>query len=62
MLAGSHAAFERLREACEELSAYAVHFRYPGLRATEEDAVEAVGLASAIRDAIRAELGLVEPA
>lgn len=53
---------ERLRAACERLTPYAVGFRYPGERASGEEAEEAIALASQIRSAIRLKLDLIDDA
>ena len=44
---------------CESLAPYAVHFRYPGGEASEDDAMVALGHAEVVRSAIRQALGLL---
>jgi HEPN domain-containing protein len=56
LLIARHPDLEALRAACEGLSPYAVHFRYPGGSATPEDATEAIAWTELIRAAIRAKL------
>ena len=58
MLTSISAGLEELRHACEELSPYAVTFRYPGGEVWEDDAREALRLVTRVRTVIRKELGL----
>ena len=60
-LATARPEIEELRDPCERLAPYAVHFRYPGEQAREEDAAEAVRYATQIRTALRAALSLDSP-
>ena len=57
VLLPEHPALEDIRLLCERLTPYAVGFRYPGEKATEEEAVEAVDLADQIRAVLRTKLG-----
>ncbi|MBI2952040.1 HEPN domain-containing protein [bacterium] len=56
----AHPDLEGLRVACERLTPYAVGFRYPGEKATGEEAEEAVDLSRQVRAAVRLKLGLVD--
>jgi HEPN domain-containing protein len=49
---------ERLRQPCEQLTPYAVGFRYPGEEVTAEEAQDAIHLAQQIRDVARIKLGI----
>lgn len=51
-----HPDLENLRASCEQLTPYAVGFRYPGEEATTEDAEMAIQLAQKIRNVIRDKL------
>jgi hypothetical protein len=51
-----HPDLENLRASCEQLTPYAVGFRYPGEEATIEDAEMAIQLAQKIRNVIRDKL------
>ena len=53
-----YADLETLRPACEQLSRYAVAYRYPGQRATRDEAEDAVAKARSVRAAIRIKLVL----
>ncbi len=57
LLAAAGRSLESLREPCENLAPYAVHFRYPGFEASAQDAAEATELSKQVRMAIREELG-----
>ncbi len=58
LLLAVHPDLEPIRVACERLSPFAVAFRYPGQRATREEAREAIALADQVRSRIRTLLGL----
>jgi HEPN domain-containing protein len=58
LLLSVHPDLEALRIPCEQLTPYAVGFRYPGEEASEEDAKEAIELAQKIRHAMRNKLNL----
>lgn len=60
ILLSAYLDLEGLRVACERLTPYAVGFRYPGEKATGEEAEEAVGLARQVRSAMRLKLGLID--
>lgn len=55
-----HPDLNELRVPCERLTPYAVGVRYPGEKASGEEAEEAVGLSAQIRTTLRVKLGLVD--
>lgn len=51
-------AFDEISEELDVLNAYAVNFRYPGEKATPEEAEEALESAKKVRDFVREKLKL----